>query len=104
VTLLLREVARFLVGAVAWIGIELAIATTVTAVTGLLLRPDRVRTVGVGFVGAIVVAGLAVRLDAPLAWAPGVGGRPLPVVWSLLGAIASVAVTVAAKRNAPTQP
>lgn len=103
-TLLLREVARFLVGAVAWIGIELAIATTVIAGMGLLLRPDRVRTVGVGFVGAIVVAAVAVRFDAPLAWAPAVGGRPLPVVWSVLGAIASVAVTVAARRKAPTQP
>jgi len=104
VTLLLREVGRFLVGAIAWIGFELAIATTVVGIAGLVLRPDRARTVGVGFLGAIAVAALAVRLNAPLAWAPDIGGRPLPVMWSVVGAIAALAATVAVERKSPAQP
>ena len=99
-TLLLREVGRFLVGAVAWIGFELVIAAAVSMIAGLALQLDRVRTIGIGFLGAAVTAALAVRLAVPLAWAPIVGGRPLPVVWSSLGAIAAVVATVASRRRA----
>lgn len=104
-TLLLREMARFLGGAIAWIGIELAIAAAIGTIAGVLLQLDRVRTTGIGFVGAAVAAALAVRLAVPLAWAPIVGGRPLPVMWSSLGAIAAaVVISVASRRRATAHP
>ena len=99
-TLLLREVGRFLIGAVAWIGFELVIAAAVSMIAGALLQLDRVRTIGISFLGAAVAAALAVRLAAPLAWAPIVGGHSLPVMWSSLGAIVTVAATVASRHRA----
>jgi hypothetical protein len=104
VTLLLREIGGFLGGAIAWIGIELVIAAAIGTIAGLLLQLDRVRTTGIGFLGAAVAAALAVRLAVPLAWAPIVGGRPLPVMWSSLGAIAAVVVSVASRRRATAHP
>ncbi len=103
-TLLLREMARFLGGAIAWIGIELAIAAAIGMIAGLVLQLDRVRITGISFVGAAVAAALAVRLAAPLAWAPIVGGRPLPVMWSGLGAIVAAVITVASQRKATAHP
>ena len=103
-TLLLREVGRFGVGAIAWIGFELLIAAIVIMMAGLLLQLDRVRTTGMGFLGAAVAASLAVRLTVPLAWAPIVGGRPLPVMWSTLGAITALVVSVASGRRATAHP
>jgi len=104
VTLLLREVGRFLGGAIAWIGLELVIAATVGMIASHLLQLDRVRTVGVCFLGAVLAAALAIRLSVPLAWAPIVGGRPLPVMWSGLGAVAAVVVTIASRRKATAHP
>ena len=85
-TLLLREVGRFLLGAFAWLGLELTIAAAIGALGGLVLRVDRNKSIGAGFMGAVVMAALAVRVGVPLAWAPVVGGRPLPMVWSIIGA------------------
>ncbi len=103
-TLLLREVGRFLGEAIAWIGLELVIAATVGMITGHLLQIDRVRIIGISFLGTAVAAALAVRLSVPLAWAPIVGGRPLPVMWSGLGAIAAVVITIASGRRATAHP
>ncbi|MCH7584928.1 MAG: hypothetical protein IH941_07190 [Acidobacteria bacterium] len=103
-TLLLREVGRFLGGAIAWVGLELVIAATVGMIAGHLLQLDRVRTVGFCFLGGVLAAALAMRLSVPLAWAPIVGGRPLPVVWSGLGAVAAVVVTIASGRKATAHP
>ena len=50
-TLLLREVGRFLLGAFAWLGLELAIAAAIGALGALALRTERVKTIGVGFLG-----------------------------------------------------
>jgi len=91
VTLLLREVGRFLLGAFAWVGSELAIAAAVGFLGALLLPMDRTKAIGAGFVGAVVLAAMAVRVGAPLAWAPAIGGRPLPMVWSIIGAGVAVA-------------
>ena len=103
-TLLLREVGRFLGGAIAWVGLELVIAVTVGMIAGHLLQLDRVRTVGFCFLGAILAAALAMRLSVPLAWAPIVGGRSLAVMWSGLGAVAAVVVTIASGRKATAHP
>lgn len=86
-TLLLREVGRFLVGAAAWIGFEVVIAAAVASTVGIGATINRRHAVGAAFLGAIVLAAAAVRVSAPLAWAPIVGGRPLPVIWSVLGAV-----------------
>lgn len=99
-TLLLREVGRFLLGAFAWIGSELAIAAAVGFLVAWLMPLDRTRAIGAGFLGAVVLAALAVRVGAPLAWAPGIGGRPLPMVWSIIGA----GVAVAAFRQLQREP
>jgi hypothetical protein len=89
-TLLLREVGRFLLGAFAWLGLELAIAAAIGALGALVRRTERAKTIGVGFLGAIFMAALVVRIGAPLAWAPMIGGRPLPTVWSIIGAVVAV--------------
>ena len=103
-TLLLRELGRFLGGAIAWIGLQLVIAGIVGMITGHLLQFDRVRIIGISFLGTALTAALVVRLSLPLAWAPIVGGRPLPVMWSGLGAIAAVVVTIASGRRATAHP
>ncbi len=103
-TLLLRELGRFLGGAIAWIGVELVIAATIGMIAGHLSQLDRVRVIGISFLGTAVAAALAVRLSVPLAWAPIVGGRPLPVMWSGLGAIAAVVITIASGRRATAHP
>ncbi len=103
-TLLLREVGRFLGGAIAWIGLELVIAAIVGIIAGRLLQIDRLRIIGISFLGAASAAALAIRLSLPLAWAPIVGGRPLPVMWSGLGAIAAVILMIASGRRATAHP
>ena len=99
-TLLLREIGRFLIEASAWI----VAAIVVAAGPALLVRSlaghlGWRRLLGVAFVGAAVVAALAVRLSLPLAWAPSIGGRPLPVAWSVAGAIAGTGWAVRPKRE-----
>jgi hypothetical protein len=89
-TLLLREVGRFLLGAFAWLGLELAIAAAIGTLGVLLFHMDRTKSVGAGFLGAVVMAALAVRVGAPLAFAPVIGGRPLPTVWSIIGAVVAI--------------
>ncbi len=103
-TLLLREAGRFLGGAIAWIGLELVIAAIVGMIAGHLLQIDRLRIIGISFLGVASAAALAIRLSLPLAWAPIVGGRPLPVMWSGLGAVAAVILTVAFRRKATAHP
>ncbi len=87
-TLLLREVGRFLLEAAIWIGAATLIAAGPMVLMRVLAKDiSWRRLLGYAFVGAVVVAALAVRLSLPLAWAPAIGGRPLPVAWSLAGAI-----------------
>ena len=95
-TLLLREVGRFLVEGAAWIGLVTLVAAGPALIAEPLARRSTFRRLlGLGFVGAAVAAALAVRFSLPLAWAPLIGGRPLPVAWSLTGAAAAVAAEVA---------
>lgn len=95
-TLLLREVGRFLAEAAAWIGLELLIAATPAIIAEpLSRRADRRRLFGFAFVGGVVAAALAVRFSLPFAWAPAIGGRPLPVAWSLAGALMAVGAAIA---------
>lgn len=94
-TLLLREIGRFLLEATAWIGLEILIATVPVLIGGAAAaRVTRLRLLGVAFAGGVVGAALAVRFSLPLAWAPAVGGRPLPVAWSAAGALAAVVAAV----------
>lgn len=85
-TLLLREVGRFLLGAGAWI---LALASISTVVAAVVLYTDSrridLRDLGLAAVGAAITAALAHRLGV-MAIAPDVGGRPLPILWIAAGA------------------
>lgn len=103
-TLLLREVGGFLAGATAWVGLELAMAAVVATPGALVLQTGRVRSLGAGFLGAVMGASLAVRFGAPLAWAPIIGGRLLPVMWSIAGAVVAVALIATIQRRTPTDP
>jgi len=104
VTLLLREVVWFLLGAIAWVAFELLIAAAASTPAARLLQIDRLRGLGAAFLGAVTCAALAVRFGAALAWAPVIGGRPLPIVWSTAGAIAATALMAATRRGSATNP
>ena len=99
VTLLLREVGRFILESLLWIGVLAAVTGAMVGpaiALGQASRPTRI--MGTALVGAAVVASLAHRLDLPLAWAPQIGGRTLPIVWAAAGAMA-VVITMIARRN-----
>ncbi len=101
-TLLLREVARFLVEAAVWVGLQGAVAAGpawVAARLGTAISAHRL--LGYAFIGGAVAAALTVRLSLPMAWAPDVGGRPLPLAWSLAGAVIGTGLAVRAVRPEP---
>ncbi len=98
-TLLLREVGRFVFESALWIGALAAVtAAAVGPVIALGQMAMRRRVAGLALIGAAVVASLAHRFDLPMAWAPQIGGRPLPIAWAAAGAIA-VAVTMTARHD-----
>ena len=90
-TFLLREVARFLIEAAIWLA-ALGVLASLIALTWRRVRrePITARIVAVGAAGAAITAAVAERLSVPLAWAPEVGGRELPVAWAGLGALLAV--------------
>jgi uncharacterized membrane protein YeaQ/YmgE (transglycosylase-associated protein family) len=90
VTLLAREVARFLAGAALWIAVELIIAALMSALSVRSGVRDWRRSAGIGLVGACIAASVAVRFEFPQAWSPVIGGRPLPIVWSAVGAVLAI--------------
>lgn len=99
-TLLLREIVRFLVGAGVWIVALLCVTGGVAAAT--LYAVDR--RVGRSDVGLAIVAGgalaaLAHRIGVGLLWAPRVAGRDLPVVWAAIGALAAAVAVIAMRRR-----
>lgn len=103
-TLLLRELGRFLLDAAAWIGSEVLLSAAAAAPAAAYFRRPLLRLTGAGLLGAAGFASLAVRFDAPLAWAPLVGRRPLPVAWSVAGALSAVALAALSARRRTEQP
>ncbi len=99
-TLLLREVVRFILDAIAWIGLEVLVVSGPALVSRLLTAAMPLRRAwGIAFLGGAAGAAIAVRLALPLAWAPTFGGRPLPVGWSLAGAVLAIGAAIATTRN-----
>lgn len=98
-SLVLREVARFLLGAAAWVGATVLVSQAAALPFLASSQPSRRRSIAaVAFVGAAVAAALAIRFSAPLAWAPAIGHRPLPVAWSAAGAIVAAGTSRLAGR------
>ena len=97
-TLLLREVVRFVGEAGIWL-LLLALVTGLAAAGVLYLAERRVslRDVGAASVAGALSAAVAHRLGFTV-WAPDVVGRPLPVLWAAVGAIA-LALAVTARRS-----
>lgn len=99
-TLLLREIVRFLLEAGVWV-VTLGLIAGVVAVAGMMVAGRQVdrRVIGAAVVAAAGVAALAHRLPAIVIWEPRIAGRPLPVVWAIVGAAAVTAVAVVRRRN-----
>lgn len=89
-TFLGREVGIFLLEAALWIGAEIVLCGVVALIASRLGTTSIKRAVPVGLVGAAAIASLTVRFGVPDLWAPSIGGRPLPVLWSMVGATAAI--------------
>ncbi len=101
-TLLIREIGRFLFDSLLWVGMLVAITVALVGPLVVIRRADRpAHLTGIAFVGATGVASLAHRLGLPMVWAPRIGSRDLPVVWAAAGAIA-VAITLFARYRKAT--
>jgi hypothetical protein len=94
VTLLVREVARFLLESAIWLGAAIAIAAVVGCLASRFSRADARYTIGWCVVGAIVAAAVADRLGLPATSTPSVGTRPVPVLWLILGSVGTAIVVV----------
>jgi hypothetical protein len=99
VTLLLREVGRFLLEAAMWTGAVVALAAAV-ALPIAFVRSRRIRWKIAGFaaVGSAALAAAAYRFGLGL-WSPEVAGRPLPVGWIVVGS-AGIAYAILRGENA----
>jgi hypothetical protein len=86
VTLLVREVGRYVALAALWAAVLVLISVATVAVVSRAFRTTRRPLYVPALVGAATAAGLAVRFGFPLAWAPTIGTRPVPLAWSILGA------------------
>ena len=85
-TLVLREVGRFVLGAALWTMALVAVAGgAAAAVLWLVDRETPPREIGIAVVAGAAVAALAHRVGAGL-WLPRIGGRDLPVVWAAVAA------------------
>jgi hypothetical protein len=100
VTLLVREVGRFLLEAALWLAALAVIGSALAALTSLALRGrlDRIILLA-GTAGAAGAAALADRLGAPSPWSPHFGGRALPVVWAAAGAAVTAGVLLSRRRS-----
>lgn len=101
-TLLLREVVGFLLGAGLWaLALSAVAAVTAAAILSPAVgRPDP-RHLGVAIVSGAAAAALVHRIGTGLLWVPRVGGRELPVVWVVVGAAVAALVVLANRRTAP---
>lgn len=91
-TLLVREVARFLLESAEWLGAAAVIATGIGYLSARSLHSDLRRTIGWCVVGAITVAAAADRMGLPATATPSVGSRPLPILWLVVGALGSAVI------------
>lgn len=99
-TLLLREIGRFLAGTGLWI-MALGVVATAVALPILWVATRRIDRNGLGLaaLGAAALAALAHRIDPITGWSPDVGGRPLPVLWAVAGAAATAITLVLVRRE-----
>lgn len=97
-TLLLREVVRFVAEAGLWL-LALAAVAGITSAAILFVSERRVvpRDIGLALVAGAVTAAVAHRLGIAV-WAPDVAGRSLPVLWAAIGA-GAMAVIVTTRRS-----
>lgn len=93
-SLLGREVLGYLMATAAWMVAVAAITVVVAVPVSSRTRLRRQSALAAGAAGAVVAASLAVRFSAPTAWLPSIGGRVLPVGWSLAGAGCGVVVAL----------
>lgn len=98
-TLLLREVGRFLVESGLWLA-ALSLIAAAIALPVLWIGRTRIDPglVGVAILGAAALAAVAHRIGVT-AIAPRVGGRPLPIVWAALGSLVTAAVVTLRHRR-----
>jgi hypothetical protein len=94
VSLLGREVLGYLAASVLWMLAVAAIAAVAAFPVARLTRLRWQTAFGAGVAGAVVAASLAIRLSVPTVWIPSIGGRLLPVVWSVAGAVCGVAIAL----------
>lgn len=101
-TLLVREVGRFLAETGLWVLVVVAIASVVSTV-GLFATERHVDLPGLGVAAATgaVLAAAAHRVPSIVLWDPRVGGRPLPIAWVVIGA--AIATTVLIVRRRPSR-
>jgi hypothetical protein len=102
VTLLLREVVRFVAEAGLWL-LALGLVTGLCAAAVMFLIERRItpRDVGLALATGALSAAIAHRLGLTL-FAPPVGGRPLPVLWAALGATGLALLSI--KRRSRSDP
>ncbi len=105
-SLLVREVGRFLFEAAVWLGAAVAIAALVIMLAARFTDRVTVSRTAIGWAvaGAAVVASLAVRLDAPLTQTPDIGTRPLPLLWLFGGAVLTTIVLAMQPSRTDQQP
>lgn len=98
-TLLLREIGRFLAGTGLWI-VALGVVATIVAAPILWAATRRVdpQRLGLTVVGGAALAAIAHRIEPITGWSPDIGGRPLPLLWAAAGA-AATAITLALVRR-----
>ncbi len=49
-------------------------------------------SIALGFIGAVIGATIAQRLDLPRFWTLNFGGHPFPIVWAVIGSALFVAI------------
>lgn len=101
-TLLLREVVRFVAEAGLWL-LALAAVTGTTAAAVLYGIERRVapRDLGIALVAGALTAAVSHRLGIAV-WAPEIAGRPLPVLWAAVGAAGLTLAITTSRRKADT--
>lgn len=101
-TLLLREIGRFLVETGVWL-LAMAIVAAAAAAPILWARLRRLvpQDLGLAILGAVALAAIAHRVGIA-AWTPDIGGRPLPLVWVAIGAALTAGALVYTRLERPT--
>jgi hypothetical protein len=91
-TLLVREVARFLLESAVWLAAAIAIAAVIGWLSARWFHSDLGHTIAWCVIGAITAAAAADRIGLPATAAPSVGSRPLPILWLAIGALGTAAI------------